>query len=100
MRVYRLSRLAEADLRNIVHYTFATWGEEQADRYLNGLAECFGRIAQMPLLGRACDSIYPGFRRMEEGRHVIFYRPEEYGAFISRVLHQSMLPDEQIFTDR
>ena len=29
---------------------------------------------------------------MEQGRHVIFYRPEDAGILVVRVLHQSMVP--------
>jgi len=92
LREYRLSGLAELDLADIADYTTDTWGAKQANLYLDSLAECFIRIARMPSLGRACDSVHAGFRRIEQGKHVIFYRPDERGVFISRILHQSMLP--------
>jgi toxin ParE1/3/4 len=89
---YRLSALAELDLAEIADYTFDMWGAKQAELYVNSLAECVVRIAQRPGLGRACDAVHPGFRRIEQGRHVIFYKPGKRGIFISRILHQSMLP--------
>lgn len=89
---YRLSRLAELDLADIADYSTDTWGADQADNYLSNLVECFTRVAQMPDLGRAADSVHPGFRRIEQGKHVIFYKPGKSGIFISRVLHQNMLP--------
>lgn len=92
MSRYRLSVLAELDLADIVDYTVDVWGGRQAEVYLDSLVDCFVRIAEMPELGRSCDSVHPGFRRIEQGKHVIFYRSEDYGVFISRVLHQSMLP--------
>jgi plasmid stabilization system protein ParE len=37
---------------------------------------------------------------MEQGKHVIFYRPQEGGeVFISRILHQRMLSGEQVIDD-
>jgi plasmid stabilization system protein ParE len=44
-------------------------------------------------LGRVCDQVRPGLRRMECGRHVLFYRVEAEGIVISRILHQRMLPE-------
>ena len=92
MTGYRLSRLAELDLDEIADYTMDAWGANQADIYINQLVECFLRIAQRPELGRPVDSVHPGFRRIEQGKHVIFYMTDSDGAFISRILHQSMLP--------
>lgn len=93
MNEYHLSVLAELDLADIVDYTTDLWGAKQANLYLDSLVECFVRIAQMPELGRTCDSVHTGFRRIEQEKHVIFYKPDGRGVFISRVLHQSMLPN-------
>ena len=37
MRELVISERAEADLREIWHYSFDNWGEAQADRYLDDL---------------------------------------------------------------
>ena len=95
MAAFRLSRLAEADLTNIGAYTLRTWGENQATRYLAGLETCCQQLADNPELGRACDHVRPGLRRMEHGRHVVFYRIEGRAIVVSRILHQSMLPEQQ-----
>jgi toxin ParE1/3/4 len=92
---FRLSRLAEADLMNIGTYTLRTWGEDQTIRYIDGLEACCQRLADNPELGRACDHIRPGLRRMEHGRHVVFYRIKAGGVLVSRILHQRMLPEKQ-----
>ena len=52
-------------------------------------------LADNPSLGRACDNIRPGLRRMEHARHVVFYRQTPTGVLISRILHQRMLPENQ-----
>ncbi len=92
MKEYGLSPLAELDLDDIAEYTTDIWGPKQAVKYINALFVCFDRIARNPGLGRRCDSIRPRLRRIEEGKHVIFYESEKNGVFISRILHQSVLP--------
>jgi|SRR5271165_1152523 len=95
MARFRLSRLAEADLLDIATYTLETWGQDQAVRYVDDLEACCGKLADNPELGRACDHVRPGLRRMEHGRHVLFYRVEAKGILVSRILHQLMLPERQ-----
>ncbi|MGA3202513.1 MAG: type II toxin-antitoxin system RelE/ParE family toxin, partial [Bryobacteraceae bacterium] len=70
-------------------------GEDQAFRYLDALEASCQMLAENPALGRACDNFRPGLRRMEHGRHVLFYRQVAGGILISRILHQRMLPERQ-----
>lgn len=95
----RYSRQAEADVAEILDYSNDRWGEERASAYLTDLVDCFEQIAKMPSLGRTSRLIHPDLRRIERGRHVIFYRPERNGVFIIRVLHQSMLPTQDRLID-
>jgi toxin ParE1/3/4 len=99
MATVRFSRSAKADLLSIGAYTLQTWGAAQAERYLESLEQCSKLLAGNPALGRPCDWIRPGLCRFEKGRHVVFYRREENGILVSRILHQSMLPDQQSFED-
>jgi toxin ParE1/3/4 len=96
---FRFSRRAEADLFNIGIYTSRIWGEAQTDRYILQLEDCCQLIADNPALGRPCDEIRPGLRRIEEGKHVVFYRVDPGGILISRILHQRMLPENQAIDD-
>jgi toxin ParE1/3/4 len=82
-----------------VRYTFQTWGIDQAHRYSDNLLQCFETIAESPLIGRPCDRVQKGYRRREHGRHVVFYREDQEGVFIGRVLHQRMLPDQRVMDD-
>ena len=93
------SRSAKTDLLSIGAYTIQTWGAAQAERYLDALECCAKLLAGNPSLGRRCEWIRPGLHRFEKGRHVFFYRREGDGIVISRILHQSMLPDQQYFED-
>jgi toxin ParE1/3/4 len=89
----RFSRRAEADLLSIGEYTLRTWGKAQAARYIGELEMCCQTMADNPGLGRPCDDVRPGLRRLEHRKHVIFYRQEREGILISRILHERMLPD-------
>ena len=100
MATIRSSRSAKADLLRIGAYTLETWGAAQAERYLHELEQSAKMLAGNPLLGRACDWIRPGLRRFEKGRHVVFYRQAEDGVLVSRILHQSMLPELHGFEEQ
>jgi len=84
---------------DIADYTVDTWGQEQAQRYLDSLEACFNRLAKTPRAGRSCDRIQPEYRRFEHERHVICYRADHEGILISRVLHQRMLPSLHLIED-
>ena len=99
MATVSLSRSAKADLLSIGAYTRQTWGVAQAELYLDGIERCAKLLAGNPSLGRRCEWIRPGLHRFEKDRHVLFYRRQEEGILISRILHQSMLPEEQLFED-
>ncbi len=90
MSSFHLTGQAKEDLKSIGRYTQETWGREQRNKYLAALDKCFHRLAETPGLGRACDEIREGYRRLYEGRHVIFYHPVADGIEIVRVLHGSM----------
>lgn len=92
MPAVRYARRAEADLAGIASYALRYWGVAKMDAYLGELERCCGRLGENPLLGRACDEIRPGLRRMEVGEHVVFYRPRRMGIVVVRILHGRMLP--------
>jgi toxin ParE1/3/4 len=85
----RFSSRAEGDLCDITVYTLRTWGDTQTDRYICELEDCCHLLADSPALGRPCNGIRPGLRRMEHGKHVVFYREEDGG----------MLPQIQAIDD-
>jgi toxin ParE1/3/4 len=97
---FRFSRRAETDLLSIADYTLRTWGSAQAAHYIVELEVCCQMLADNPALGRLCDDVRPGLRRLEHGKHVLFYRQERGGVLISRILHQRMLPDRHAIDDQ
>jgi toxin ParE1/3/4 len=97
---FRFSRRAEADLLSIGDYTLHTWGKAQAARYIGELEVCCQTLADNPALGRPSDQVRPGLRRLERGKHVVFYRKVRGGILVSRILHQSMLPERHAIDDQ
>jgi toxin ParE1/3/4 len=95
----RFSRRAEADLLGIGVHTLRTWGEGQAVRYVDALEAFCRTLADNPSLGRSCDNVRRGLRRVESENHVVFYREEAGGILVSRILHQRMLPKRHVMDD-
>lgn len=97
MNRFVLTLKAEADLRQIAAFTAQRWGINQSNTYIGQLDDAFRRHAANPLLGKRCDEIKPGYRKLVQGSHVIFYRqsPEGFTEII-RILRQSMDADLQI----
>ena len=100
MAAFRFSRRAEADLLSIGDYTIRTWGKAQAAGYLGELQVCCQTLSDNPALGRPCPEIRPGLRRLEHGKHVVFYRQERGGILVSRILHQRVLPELHSIEDQ
>jgi toxin ParE1/3/4 len=89
---FRLTKKAFADLREIGQYTQKRWGRDQARSYVIQIRECCQLLAVQPGQGRLFNAGQPSIRRMEQGSHVIFYREQNNGILVSRILHKSMLP--------
>ncbi len=90
MRRYRLSKSAENDLSEIWNYTKQTWGEIQAERYLNKLEARFLDLAAERSKGRPRIDIDLEYLCYHEGKHLIFYQPYQGGIAVARVLHERM----------
>lgn len=99
MALLRFSRRAEADLQGISDHTADTWGEDQAVRYIDALETFCRLLADNPTLGRRCEDVRRGLRRMESGQHVVFYREAARGILVLRILHRRMLPKRYAMDD-
>jgi toxin ParE1/3/4 len=94
----RFTAQAEEDLVTIFGYTQHEWGELQARRYLTGLYDTFRLIERMPTMGRVCNDIRIGMRRLPKARHIIFYMiSEKESLLIVRILHENMSAGEHDF---
>lgn len=83
-------RAAEDDLIGIWVYTFRTWGEFQAEKYLGILESAVKSIGDDPAAGQSRDAIRAGYWSKLIGHHVVFYTFNETEVRIRRVLHEAM----------
>ena len=90
MSEYRLSEAAQNDLREILEYTRASWGNRRAKHYLIELTVRFAELANSPELGRKREKIGLGIRSFRASHHVVFYRQMPDAIEIARILHPSM----------
>jgi toxin ParE1/3/4 len=73
---------------------------KQCARYLDQLEHCCQQLADNPKLGRACDKLRQGYRRLEQGKHVVFFRQlDAETLLVVRILHERMLPDLHLDDD-
>lgn len=77
---------AAADLRRVARETRAAWGEAQAARYTAELRDDIKSLRELPLRFPAFEG-RDGLRRMNSGRHAVFYLVLEGRIEIVRVLH-------------
>lgn len=56
-------------------------------------------LLTIPIWARSCDYVRRGLRRLEHGKHVVFYRRESGGILVSRFLHQNMLATRHAMDD-
>lgn len=87
---------AQEDLEGIWLYTYQKWGPVQAKNYTGILRDQWGKLAKNPSLGRKCNYIRKGYRRLEVGKHIIFYKPDKKFIVIVRILHESMDVQEHL----
>jgi len=90
MAEYRFTRRAAMDLEAIAEYTIERFGIDQARRYRDELAACFGQLTDHPGLGGRCEQLGPGLRRYEHRSHIVFYQAVGTDILIVRILHYRM----------
>ena len=89
---YVKSRKADRDINSIYHYSAREFGERQTDKYLKGLENKLQQLSNNTQLGKACDWLIEGYRRLDYEGHVIYYRQRKNDIFIVRILHQRQDP--------
>ena len=77
---------AKLDLVEIWSY-IAEDNPEAADKLIRNVESRCSRLARSPLLGTSREQLSPRLRSFPHGNYVIFYRPEEFGIIVVRVLH-------------
>lgn len=95
-RLLLLSAKAQDDLFEIWRWTSESFGERQADRYLDELGEAMRACAEVPKRGKDRGSIRDGYRSVLVGKHVVFYVSDDAKVIVQRVLHGSMDFDQHL----
>ena len=90
MARYKLSELAEEDLRLISAKTIEKWGLSQAKKYVSLLHETMIQIATTPTLGRNRPELFETARSFPAQQHIVYYWQTEAGIEVARILHQRM----------
>ncbi len=95
----RYTEPAENDVKDIFAYTLENWGEAQAKTFVGKLAAAIRRISETPernplrrITGRL-------FRVLRCERHLIYYRDDDSGVLIVRVLHAGRNIESEIGED-
>jgi toxin ParE1/3/4 len=90
MKGHRLRPRARQDLDEIWSYTVARWNARQAEVYIREIQAAIERAAVNPELGRVCDDIRSGYRKIASGAHVVYYRISSGSIDVIRILHGGM----------
>lgn len=96
-RLIEFADSATIDLASIDNATASTWGEAQADRYLEFLQEVIYDLANHPTNGKPAAQ-FPGLRtyvakirrKRASNGHRIVYREISGGIRVIRILHTAM----------
>lgn len=73
MREVILRPEAEADIEVAADHTLASWGHEQAFKYVTQLRRASEELASAAHHYPLFDAVYPGLRRGRSGMHHIYY---------------------------
>jgi len=96
MHKYRLTPSAKSDLIEIWNYTVETWGEKQAEKYLQDIEDKLNQLAANPELGRRRSEISPGYYSFPIQKHTIFYLNSGHHIDIIGILHGKMDIDKNL----
>jgi toxin ParE1/3/4 len=83
---YLLTPEAQKDLEDIWLYSYETWSEHQANRYIEILEDTFVRLSYMPEQARELLDFDPPVRIFPSAKHIIIYRIVGRAIVIIRVL--------------
>jgi toxin ParE1/3/4 len=88
-------------LDEVYRYTLEEWGEEQAERYIRGLFDAFGRIEKHEIFSRPIPAEYgvDGYWFRYE-KHFVYWKKLSTGQIgIVTVLHERMFRADRLKED-
>jgi len=91
MLPYKLTLLAEEDIKGIARYTLKHWGKKQSMHYAGILGKYFRNIASGDVHSRSFSENFPQVKVSHCEHHYIFYiHPDKKPPVIIAVLHERM----------
>ena len=91
IRSYALTAAAEADVRGIIRYTRAHWGDAQTRRYMEKLERGIKRLAAGQGVFKDMRALYPALRMALCEHHYVFCLSREGApALIVAIFHERM----------
>lgn len=84
---FHLTRRAILDLKNIYVYSVENWGEQIAEKYLDGIYEVFFSLVENPDAGNIWQKRAFPFRMVAAGKHFAVYELHNNQIIILTVLH-------------
>ena len=94
MSRFELATRANADLLEIVRYTYQEWGAAQAQSYRVELELALQQLSLTPALGRRREAIAPGLQSFPVAQHIAFYIQRKDRIVVLRILHPRMNVDD------
>lgn len=88
--MFKLSEAAARDIEIILERSMIDFGVRQSEQYYNSLKNCLELLSKNPKMGADAVDIQFCYRRFSHQSHVIFYRINDNGIFIVRILHKRM----------
>ena len=85
-----ISRIADADLCDILEYGTKLYGLAAADAYYDGILATFDLLCAHPEAGQIDEDTALGLRRWSHRQHRIFYRNDGDKVLIVRIFHHSV----------
>lgn len=77
---------AREDVRDILQYTFDTWGSGQRDAYRHVLERAYERLRAFPDIGHPAAGRPSNIREYHLEHHIIYYRREPDRIVILRIV--------------
>lgn len=93
---YRLSERAAQDIVDVYAYSLTRWGEEAADRYIEGLYLALERLAAHPDRNSSRNKRSAPFRMIAAQQHFILYEALGNEIVILSIMHQAQNVEKRI----
>ena len=96
MRKLEVSNQSKQEIINIKVFTTLNWGKKQSNKYIIELYNKLSLLVQNPLIGINRVDLSKETYSFPHESHMIYYKFNENYLYVMAVLHQNMLPKEQL----